>query len=180
MIYFRNWIWIQFLCSFQSKPGFLIDCRSRSHDLPKRNGFMPPPPSRTIAARKDICVAVERTLEVSPAVVWVENHYGCSSSSGDNASSSSSAVAISAAGGTFKESSKSNLACLDCEEFIDDDEEEDGHGLEVEGEWTLLPDGTKQGRKKESLLDRAVHKGSGLHNSCSKHEFTKYFYFPRA
>ncbi|TRY63467.1 hypothetical protein TCAL_11839 [Tigriopus californicus] len=63
---------------------------------------------------KKIKNLVELTLEVSPEVVWVENHY---QSQGDY------------------------LSMTDEET---DDEDEEGHSLEVDGEWTLLPDGTKQ------------------------------------
>lgn len=57
---------------------------------------------------------MELTLEVSPEVVWVENHY---QSQGDYLSTADEET---------------------------DDEDEEGHSLEVDGEWTLLPDGTKQ------------------------------------
>ena len=36
--------------------------------------------------------------------------------------------------------------CCDSDgDGTEDDDDEEGHGLEEDGEWTLLPDGTKQG-----------------------------------
>ena len=70
---------------------------------------------------------MEKTLCVIPEVVWVENLY-------------SSSVA-SAKTNPLRKNSLSNLV----EDHEDEDEEEEeGHDLPQDGEWTLLPDGTKQ------------------------------------
>ena len=74
---------------------------------------------------------MEKTLEVSPNVVWIENHIHDSSSSSHYPHISSS-NAISTC-------SHPHMADSD-----DDDDEEDGHELEHDGEWTILPNGTKQ------------------------------------
>ena len=66
---------------------------------------------------------------MTPEVVWVENHYHCGCVDDDD----NSALNVSNANSNnVDESSDSN------------DEEEEGHGLETDGEWTLLPNGTKQ------------------------------------
>ncbi len=82
-----------------------------------------------------IPIAVEKTLEVSPQVVCVENHYY-------GLASSSNYTSFSAPYSPRQQyNSASDSGTLSSSE---DDEDEEGHALETDGEWTLLPDGTKQ------------------------------------
>lgn len=73
---------------------------------------------------------MEKTLEVSPEVIWVENHYQTSPEAHLRTRPSNFGGGGAGFNGDISSSS--------------DDEEEEGHDLPTDGEWTLLPDGTKQ------------------------------------
>ena len=63
---------------------------------------------------------------MTPEVVWVENH--CQASDAVNH-------------GARNKLPNEMMYGEECDE---DEDEEDGHDLPTHGEWTLLPDGTKQ------------------------------------
>jgi len=104
---------------------------------------------------------VEKTLEVSPEVVWIENHYhgptSTSSSEDDDDDEASSADSLENNHNCRHkrmpqhrhsrrlDQLRPGFAREDTQdEDEDDEEEEEGHDLPTEGEWTLLPDGTRQ------------------------------------
>ncbi len=82
---------------------------------------------------------VEKTLEVTPEVVWIENHYHSGSVPNDDDD-------VDDHRQNFLSDRLRSSSNKKEDDSSSDDDEEEGHGLEEDGEWTLLPDGTKQVR----------------------------------